>query len=219
VNGLPKTRSFGRPSTCLPPVDRCTWDLRPCCSRACARLVGRSSVSLRRCRAPGAASTLLDRRPECGRRAASMLCGSVSPLRGANRRRYSGLRALFPPRMRRNATPAPLLHTTDAGQDKSRKVRRGWTAKERRKISPEEQCAFFCRKVRFLKKGATSNHRAHCGKGPHNPSHDRVAPRAFRPFGSALMAWHTGAMVHPRQLAGRLRSSASGPAGGPGRKR
>jgi hypothetical protein len=77
---------------------------------------------------------------------------------------------------------------TELRQDKSRDVRPGRTAKERRKVSTEEQCAFFCRKVRFLKKHATSNHRAHCGKGPLDPSHDRVAPRAFRPFDGLALA-------------------------------
>jgi hypothetical protein len=83
VNGLAKTRCSGRHSTCLAPVHRCASDRRSCCGRAGARLVGGPSVNLRRRCAPSATRVLLNCRPDRGRRAASMLCGSVSPLRGA----------------------------------------------------------------------------------------------------------------------------------------
>jgi hypothetical protein len=119
------------------------------------------SLDGRCCHAPGAASVLLDRRPECGRRAASMLCGSVSPLSGATQGRSSGLRAFVPPRMRDGATGTPSLYPAERLQDKSRTVRPGRTAKERRRISAQPQCALSHGNVRFQEMSARSTGATH----------------------------------------------------------
>jgi hypothetical protein len=53
-------------------------------------------------------------------------------------------------------------------------------------------------------------------------AHPSAAQRAFRPFGSTLVSWHIAAKACPhktRRLAGLLRSSPDGPAGGPERER
>jgi hypothetical protein len=77
------------------------------------------------------------------------------------------------------------------GQDKSRTVRPGRTAKECWQISAEAQCALSGRNVRSRETPAKSRFAAHCAKGSPDRSYDRAAPRVFRPFCSALVSWDT----------------------------
>jgi hypothetical protein len=220
VNGLAKTRCSGRHSTCLAPVHRCALDRRSCCGRAGARLVGGPSVNLRRRCAPSATRVLLNCRPARGLNAVR----ERQPIKGSDpRRRHSGLRALVPKGMRRNATAAPLLHTTDGWQDKSREVRPGRMAGERRNIGALAEVHLSPQPV-FLENARRINARRTSHAVAWSLSAvracRRVAWRAFRPFGSSQVPWHTAAMACPlksRRRASPLRGLAGGFMGRHGR--
>jgi hypothetical protein len=77
------------------------------------------------------------------------------------------------------------------GQDKSRTVRPGRTAKECWQISAEAQCALSGRNVRSRETPAKSRFAAHCAKGSPDRSYDRKRVGAARLFDSAL-AGHIG---------------------------
>jgi hypothetical protein len=176
-------------SPCCPIVLRGASDLRSRCIRAGARFAARVSLSLRLRCARGAAGVSPKRRPVFGQHAASTSIWDASPVRGATLRCLSGLGASVPPIMRTGTIATPLLHTTDGGQDKSRTVRPGRTAKERWPISAQPQCALSHCDVRFLEIPATSKVPAHCPKRSPDQSYDRAAPRVVRPFCSALVSW------------------------------
>jgi hypothetical protein len=166
-------------------------DLRSLGVGANARMTAPLPATMHRRCIPAALAMSAWRRPAYGQWAApASFVGSISPV-VIECRCLAGLHGFTPSRLRQGTPTSPHSHSTAqlGGQDKSREVRPGWMAAERGNVSDLARCALFGPACVFGER-KEDQYSAHLTRNRIRPASGRegrsVAPRRFRPFGSAL---------------------------------